>query len=368
MFAQPIELVHHAEQQGARGMQKNQMQKNRITRSAVWLTWCLLAILTPHLYAQGQDSTAGERNLRIMAELLPGHYDNANQHYFDQRRKLAADDQHVRMSTTIRRIDAPAFGRYAYLWINEVQTANGPQRSWRIASLHAGPASDEVTMQHHLRMQGEITEAELTTLTPAQLRRTEGCDYRFKRRADHFRGLQEPGRCEFDWEGQRVRTDNEISIAKSSLWFHDHKWVIKTGRRITGVTSGEPYWLERSRDFHCYADIPGVGGGRDIPFKRYDNITLHDKGGMYWFKTDEATPRELGLQLRAVTWHVLNEANDYFNRNSMVLSVLEKLDDGSVKEHAYAFTDPQTERIALNLKWILANCAITPRQSAKPEM
>ncbi len=349
-------------------MQKNHMQKNRISRSAAWLTWCLLAVITPDLYAQGQDSTAGERNLRIMAELLPGHYDNANQHYFDQRRKLAADDQHVRMSTTIRRIDAPAFGRYAYLWINEVQTPNGPQRSWRIASLQAGPASDEVTMQHHLRMQGEITETEFATLTPAQLRRTEGCDYLFKRRADHFRGVQAPGRCEFDWEGQRVRTDNEISIAKSSLWLHDHKWVIKTGRRITGVASGEPYWLERSRDFHCYADIPGVGGGRDIPFKRYDNITLHDKGGMYWFKSDEATPRELGLQLRAVTWHVLNEANDYFNRNSMVLSVLEKLADGSVKEHAYAFTDPQTERIALNLKWILANCAITPRQSAKPEM
>ena len=30
--------------------------------------------------------------------------------------------------------------------------------------------------------------------------------------------------------------------------------------------------------------------------------------------------------------------------------------------------DPQTERIALNLKWILANCAITPRAAAKPEM
>jgi len=110
-------------------MQKNQMQKNRIGHWAAWLAWCLLALVTPDLHAQGQDSTAGERNLRIMAELLPGHYDNANQHYFDQRRKLAADDQHVRMSTTIRRIDAPAFGRYAYLWINEVQTANGPQRS-----------------------------------------------------------------------------------------------------------------------------------------------------------------------------------------------------------------------------------------------
>jgi hypothetical protein len=33
--------------------------------------------------AQGQDSTPGERNLLVMAELLPGHYDNVNQNYFE---------------------------------------------------------------------------------------------------------------------------------------------------------------------------------------------------------------------------------------------------------------------------------------------
>jgi hypothetical protein len=69
-----------------------------------------------------------------------------------------------------------------------------------------------------------------------------------------------------------------------------------------------------------------------------------------------------------VTWHVLNEANGNFNRDSLVLSVMEKLPDGSVKEHGYAFTDPGAERIAINLKWMLGNCAITPRDQAKPEM
>ena len=60
--------------------------------------------------------------------------------------------------------------------------------------------------------------------------------------------------------------------------------------------------------------------------------------------------------------------NGDFNRNSMVLSVLERLPEGSVKEHGYAFTDTEVERIALNLKWILVNCAMTPRRDARPEM
>jgi hypothetical protein len=51
-----------------------------------------------------------------------------------------------------------------------------------------------------------------------------------------------------------------------------------------------------------------------------------------------------------------------------VLSVMEKLADGSVKEHGYAFTDPTADRIAINLKWMLGNCALTPRDQARPEM
>lgn len=331
------------------------------------------AVAAGALHAQGQDSTSGERNLRVMAEMLPGHYDNANQSYFDVRRKLPEDDRHARIATTITRVQAPAFGRYVFLWVNRLETANGPEVSHRIATLEAGPGADEVTMRHYLRMSGEITATELATLRPTDLRRTEGCDYIFKRRADHYRGVQGPKTCRFDWQGEQVYTDNEIQIAKSSLWFYDHKWVIKSGKRITGVSSGEPFWLERARVFHCYADVPGVGGGVDVPFSRYDDLTLHDRGDTRWF-TAKADPsrnipqRELALNLRAVTWHVLNEANGNFNRNSLVLSVLERLADGSVKEHGYAFTDPEAERIAMNMKWILVNCAITPSREAKPEM
>jgi len=67
-------------------------------------------------------------------------------------------------------------------------------------------------------MDGEIRVTELARLQPAALRRTEGCDYVFKRRADHYLGQQWPRACRFDWEGQKVYTDNEISLAKSSLW------------------------------------------------------------------------------------------------------------------------------------------------------
>jgi hypothetical protein len=346
---------------------------HRTTLLAALALSAALPLSPSPVHAQGQDSTAGERNLRIMVELLPGLYDNANQASFDGRRKLPAADRHARTSTTITRIDAPAFGRHAFLWVNRTETPQGTVTSSRIATLAAGPGSDEVTMRHYLRMSGDIRPEELATLTPADLRRTEGCDYHFERRAEHFRGLQRPKACRFEWEGQPVYTDNEISLSRGDLFVHDHKYRVKDGQRITGVASGDPYWLERARIFHCYADVPGVGGGVDVPFERFDRFTLHDKGGVHWFRSTAypergLAARDIGLTLRAVTWHVLNEANGNFNRDSLVLSVMEKLPDGSVKEHGYAFTDPDAERIAINLKWMLGNCAITPRDQARPEM
>ncbi len=205
------------------------------------------ATMSLRAQAQGQDSTPGQRNLLIMAELLPGIYDNANQNYVDTRRALPEADRHARVETTITRIDVPAFGPHAFLWVNKTETASGPRKSYRIATLQAGPGAEEVLMKHFMKMQGEITAADLVSLKPADLRRTDGCDYVFYRRGELFRGRQLPRACQFKWDGDAVYTDNEISLSNRSLWFVDHKFVIKTGKRITGVASGEPFKLDRAR-------------------------------------------------------------------------------------------------------------------------
>jgi len=339
----------------------------RVRRSMLFLIVLSIGLsVSLRAAAQGQDSTVGERNLLVMAEMLPGHYDNANQHYFDGRRKLSQDDRHERVATTITRISAPNFGRNAFLWVTRTETPQGPRSSWQITTLESGPADSEVTMRHYLSEGSAIDPERLPGLRPSELRRIEGCDYVFVRRADHYVGKQRSRACRFSWEGQKVYTENEIQLAKSSLWLSDQKWLIADNRRISGTSSGEPYWMERSRLFHCYADIPGVGGGLDIPFVRFDNILLHDKGAMHWI---EAPNKQIvGVSLRDVTWHVLNEANGSFNRNSLVLSVSERLSDGGTKEHGYAFSDSSAERIAINLKWILVNCAMTPRHQARPVM
>ena len=61
----------------------------------------VLALLAGQLHAQGMDSTPAERQLRILAEMLPGHYSNANQAYFDGRRKLPENTRHGKLEISI---------------------------------------------------------------------------------------------------------------------------------------------------------------------------------------------------------------------------------------------------------------------------
>lgn len=328
-------------------------------------TGVLWATSSPAL-AQGQDSTPGERWLRVMAELLSGAWDNANQAYFDRRRKLPETDRHERVHLEIMPVEAPAFGPVAFLWRETRGAVDEERVSWRIVTLSAD-GSPEVVVMRHWFGSGD-PPAETLRLDPGKLRRREGCDYHFRRRAGGFRGEQEAGACRFDWRGRAVITANRIELAPGELFMHDHKFDAATGERLTGVGSGEPDWLERAREFHCYADIPGVGGGRDEPFERYAGIALHDKGGRHWFRTREENPRELGISLLAVTWPILNEDSGNFNRNSLVIYVSERLSDGATVEHGYAFTEPSAERIGVNLKWMLVNCSLVPPSQARPSL
>ncbi|MDA9671517.1 hypothetical protein N9T95_01215, partial [bacterium] len=131
-----------------------------------------------------------------------------------------------------------------------------------------------------------------------------------------------------------------LSLAQQQLWWGSR-------RNDSGIK------FHRSRAFTCYADIPGVGGGRDEPYTRYDNLSLHDQGAETWFTDKDG--RTLGLRLFNVDWPI-NNYEGYFTRDSLVIYVVEKFDDGSTKEHGYAFTLPEANRIGINLKWLLASC------------
>ena len=292
---------------------------NAIFSLICFLIWPLALTYPAKSFAQGQDTTPWSRDLQVIEVMLPGFYSNANQAYFDGRRKV--DKPQPRHNLLIETAD----NGFDVTLSAPDGTVMSNQR-WSLA---------EDDQREAVRM--DISDADGTPLCPVWWARDAA---------------------QFSAEGDAECTEGIDSPASLALG-EQQFWWIRRGESESAVK------LHRARQFTCYADIPGVGGGRDIPYTRYDNLSLHDQGAETWFVDKDG--RNLGLRLFNVDWPI-NNYDGYFTRDSLVIYVIEKLDDGSTKEHGYAFTLPEANRIGINLKWLLASCFMVSGKVDTPTM
>ena len=280
----------------------------------------LISCLLSTSWAQGQDSATWSRDRQVIEALLPGFYSNANQAYFDSRRQVPQPQNRYNLS-----IEASAEAHVFNATRTNTEGAVISEQRW---SLFDDDAKEAVRM--------EIDDTQAGSQCPVWWTRDAA---QFSAAADAD-CAEDPG------------SPITLSLAQQQLWWGS--------RRNDSAVK-----FHRSRAFTCYADIPGVGGGRDEPYTRYDNLSLHDQGAETWFTDKDG--RTLGLRLFNVDWPI-NNYEGYFTRDSLVIYVVEKFDDGSTKEHGYAFTLPEANRIGINLKWLLASCFMVSGKVDTPTM
>jgi hypothetical protein len=290
-----------------------------VTSTIFSLIWLLPLTYVGQGLAQGQDTTPWSRDLQVIEVMLPGFYSNANQAYFDGRRKV--DDPQSRHNLLIETADN---GFHATLSAPDGSVIS--EQRWSLA---------EDDQRQAVRM--DVSDATGKPLCPVW----------WTRDAAQFSATSDP-EC-----GEGIDSPRALALSEQQMW-----WTPR-GASEAAVK------LHRARQFTCYADIPGVGGGRNIPYTRYDNLSLHDQGAETWFVDKDG--RNLGLRLFNVDWPI-NNYDGYFTRDSLVIYVIERLDDGSTKEHGYAFTLPEANRIGINLKWLLASCFIISGKVDTPTM
>lgn len=330
---------------------------------------------TQDAFAQGQDGTPAERDLTIIREMLPGTYDNREQVYFDGRLGIREEARHERLTSVLTRVDLPAFGDTVF-FVRDHRD-NDPDKPYRlrIYSFAADNAEQAVRMKVYY-LEGEMLQQYkdahlnpdlLSDRTPENTLILPGCDVFWRREAGQFHGAMKDGTCTWDWPGKgEVVTDYHMMLSHTALWIRDQTWDTN-GNQITGNPDGVYHKLNRARNFTCYADMPGVSGGRDIPYTRFDNLQITDQGGQARFVSDEDTPRTIEINLRNVDWQMNNEIGAY-TRDSLVMYISSRNDDGSPGEFfGYTFTQPDAERLGINLGFILVNCYMVSNRDAVPE-
>jgi len=292
---------------------------SRVLSKASTAFVCVVSIsLAVESLAQGQDTTPWRRDLQVIEVMLPGLYSNANQAYFDGRRQVSSPQP-----------------RHDLL----IETAD----DGFIATLSA-PGGAVVAVQRWSLVEDDEQQAVRMNISSSD--GDARCPVWWKRDVAQFSAMSDP-ECV-----NQAKSPAALLLAQQQFWW--------TPQGDGGVVK-----LHRARQFSCFADIPGVGGGRDEPYVRYDNLDLHDQGAETWFTTNDG--RNLGLRLFNVDWPI-NNYDGYFTRDSLVIYVVEKLDDGSTKERGYAFTLPEANRIGINLKWLLASCFMISGKVDTPTM
>ncbi len=286
----------------------------------------LLAVLPALGLAQGQDSTTWARDLMVIAEMLPGAYSNTNQVYFDTRAGKVEDERRGPLELVVAKDD-------------------GSDATFTLAA--SWDRAEEPTWQVSLRL-GLDDNAGLVTMTA--IRGEDSCEYVWHREATQFRAA--------------LRSDCGQALFAGMILSDPQLWL--SGAPEPDGARTLDYALHRARPFECYVDVPGVGGGRDLPYRRYDGFKIHDRGGQFWFTTEDDDARELGVTLFQVDWP-LNNYEGIFTRDTLVIYLNERK-NGQQINHGYSFTVPDADRVGINLKWALAFCYQVAGKDQKPYM
>ena len=306
---------------------------------------CLVTLLpAAPVFAQGEDSTPTERDVMVLAELLARVYDNYNQVYFDRRIGYPENERHDRIELRVDRVGGPDSMLLAFR-----EFSGGDYSALtRAGALALSPdnergASRMEVWNRPVEGLDPMAEGAGVSELPAA---PPDCVVYWTREAAQFRGKA---------EGECAAWADKSMLGEQQLWLD-----APGGRDHPGGT----YKLHAARMMSCYIDIPGVSGGRDEEYKRYDNLQVHDRGG--GASITHSDGRQIGIRLSQVDWP-LNNYSDVFTRDVLVLYVLENIGD-EITSHGYVFTEPDAERIGINLYWMLSYCYMESNKIVRPFM
>ncbi len=318
-----------------------------------FLILVVLLALSGLAIGQGEDGTRYERDAQVISQLLPGVYDNYNQVYFDGRTGLPKDEIHQRREIRIELTSGSRQSARNVFSVSDKMTFNldrygNPTEAPRIVNSKKEFVVFANNEQSGVQMDIFVREEDGSENRGSQ--QEPDCSVIFVREASQFSSSQLSG-CD--------DIASEYTLSEKQLF-------VSINAEEDRLSSDVSYQLNRARLFECYVDIPGVSGGRDQAYERYEGYTLHDQGGSIEITTRDADKRQFIISLANIDWPI-NNHHDVFTRDVLVFYLSERTEDG-VENLGYSFTEPDVKRTGINFKWLLMSCWMESNKVTVPFM
>lgn len=292
-----------------------------------------------------------QREIRYLAEVLPGRYDNSEQLSFDASvgKTDMENGGHLRVHSQIRRVELPQFGEYVF-YVEEYKH-NDPTDIFRqrLYTLQVDAGENALRLTLHFFRDGKTylgahdDPALLDSLDVDGVMALEGCDVFIRRDTDWFAGAMKTKTCLFGDGDNRRYSDYQLRVSKQQYWFRDRILSAVTDEPLEEVADFSWHQLERARQFACMIDVPKEPGGRPNFTQHY--ITIHDQGGRFAFTHPDG--RAMNLQM-GHTWGV------GMQRETFYIAVLDS--DPSKPTIVYGWGEPGADRIGVNPGYLRIQC------------
>ena len=287
-------------------------------------------------------------DLQRIWSALPGEYSNHEQVLQQQ---YAGEEPYKELHHVFVPVEMPRIGKHV-LFVQ--QHMKGMEKPYRTRLYHLVADTERSAIRLDIYKLADEAQWYNSFNEPAHLRelsenaefeRIEGCSVFWTRSETGFKGHTEKKACGF-WSEQRKQT----ILVEDNLNLNDDVLTIQDvardpdGNVVFGHPDGPPHINRRLRYFGGWAVVRegGPNYDRDAPeWRVHRGLKLHSEGGQIELLDAGGDPIPYRIELARLTR----------SSSQTHLLKLALVDIDTDKTVAYTWTDPNTERIGMNIGW-----------------
>jgi len=293
-------------------------------------------------------------DLARLSEWFAGEWDNYEQVYLEK--EAAADasikPSHERIHLLFRPVDVPALeGR---VFFARQTLDDDPSRLFRVRLYHfvVDKHAKAIRLDQYSFLQeaawrnAHLTPEKFGALTIKELKYSPDCAVYFQRQARNvYRGSTVTGACTVESErlGKSVILEDHIELGAETLSILSSARD-ESGKLIYGNVDGVPHRHRKVRFFDGWIVIYRGDRTANPNAKERNtmrNVVLHSEGRVVPVIWEDGRRSGYSLQLARLS----------YQNEKMHLLTLKLLDDATGQAVSYAWADPSTQHIGLNLQW-----------------
>lgn len=314
--------------------------------------------------AAAESSTPAQldADLDQMLAWFTGRFDSFAQAREDEENEV--EEPHGRIHSIFAPVDLPAIGEHVF-YVEQYSDGDPTkiyrQRLYRF-EINAEHGDVELVIfalpDPAAAVGAHQDPAKLAGLTIDNLKAYPGCEVHWTRHGrdtadDRFEGIVPKGACVVtsSRSGRTLIIMDDLRLDAEGIWIQDRA-VDPDGEWVYGHRGGIPHKLKRVHWYDCWAAAP-KGEGPDAEWDLWRPIALHNQGGRYAMTPSAGGEARYTAELFQAT---------YQGERSVEVLELAIREAGKVRSIAYAWADPSSPRVGINLRYLQIGCTLDPER------